>query len=104
VAGDKKKPVRRTTVADVARLAGVSAMTVSNVLNAPHRVSDSTVRTVQAAIDELGYTPNDAARALSSGRSQVIGLPLTRALHEISGGPDQPGQLVTAPLVVRSSA
>ena len=72
----KKRPVRRTTVADVARLAGVSAMTVSNVLNAPHRVSDPTVRTVQAAIDELGYTPNHAARALSSGRSQVIGLPL----------------------------
>jgi DNA-binding LacI/PurR family transcriptional regulator len=72
----KKQPVRRTTVADVARLAGVSAMTVSNVLNAPHRVSEPTVRTVQAAISELGYTPNHAARALSSGRSQVIGLPL----------------------------
>lgn len=73
---EKKRPVRRTTVADVARLAGVSAMTVSNVLNAPHRVSEPTVRTVQAAIDELGYTPNHAARALSSGRSHVIGLPL----------------------------
>jgi DNA-binding LacI/PurR family transcriptional regulator len=70
-----EKP-RRTTVADVARLAGVSAMTVSNVLNAPHRVSEPTVRTVRAAIDELGYIPNHAARALSSGRSQVIGLPV----------------------------
>lgn len=76
MAVEKKRPVRRTTVADVARLAGVSAMTVSNVLNAPHRVSEPTVRTVQAAIEELGYTPNHAARALSSGRSQVIGLPL----------------------------
>jgi DNA-binding LacI/PurR family transcriptional regulator len=71
----QQKP-RRTTVADVARLAGVSAMTVSNVLNAPHRVSPPTVQTVRAAIDELGYIPNHAARALSSGRSQVIGLPL----------------------------
>ncbi|HET6740578.1 MAG TPA: LacI family DNA-binding transcriptional regulator [Kribbella sp.] len=70
-----QKP-RRTTVADVARLAGVSAMTVSNVLNAPHRVAPPTVQTVRAAIDELGYIPNHAARALSSGRSQVIGLPL----------------------------
>ncbi|HZX08738.1 LacI family DNA-binding transcriptional regulator [Kribbella sp.] len=70
-----QKP-RRTTVADVARLAGVSAMTVSNVLNAPHRVAPPTVRTVRAAIEELGYIPNHAARALSSGRSQVIGLPL----------------------------
>ncbi|HEY0470782.1 MAG TPA: LacI family DNA-binding transcriptional regulator [Kribbella sp.] len=76
MAGEKRGPVRRTTVADVARLAGVSTMTVSNVLNAPHRVSEPTVRTVQAAIDQLGYTPNHAARALSSGRSQVIGLPL----------------------------
>ncbi|GAA3087956.1 DNA-binding LacI/PurR family transcriptional regulator [Kribbella aluminosa] len=70
-----QKP-RRTTVADVARLAGVSAMTVSNVLNAPHRVAAPTVETVRAAIEELGYIPNHAARALSSGRSQVIGLPL----------------------------
>ncbi|WP_427894680.1 LacI family DNA-binding transcriptional regulator [Kribbella sp. GL6] len=70
-----QKP-RRTTVADVARLAGVSAMTVSNVLNAPHRVAPPTVQTVRAAIEELGYIPNHAARALSSGRSQVIGLPL----------------------------
>jgi DNA-binding LacI/PurR family transcriptional regulator len=68
--------LKRTTVADVAKLAGVSAMTVSNVLNAPHRVSEPTVRTVRAAIEELGYTPNHAARALSSGRSQVVGLPL----------------------------
>jgi DNA-binding LacI/PurR family transcriptional regulator len=72
----KATVARRTTVADVARRAGVSAMTVSNVLNAPHRVSDQTVASVQAAIAELGYTPNHAARALSSGRSQVIGLPL----------------------------
>ncbi|MFB6725905.1 LacI family DNA-binding transcriptional regulator [Kribbella sp. NPDC056345] len=77
---------RRTTVADVARLAGVSAMTVSNVLNAPHRVSDSTVQTVQAAIDELGYTPNHAARALSSGRSEVIGLPLYDEVSEENPG------------------
>ncbi|GAA1614565.1 MULTISPECIES: LacI family DNA-binding transcriptional regulator [Kribbella] len=70
-----QKP-RRTTVADVARLAGVSAMTVSNVLNAPHRVAPPTVQTVRRAIEELGYIPNHAARALSSGRSQVIGLPL----------------------------
>ncbi|WUJ68750.1 LacI family transcriptional regulator [Kribbella soli] len=60
----------------MAKLAGVSAMTVSNVLNAPHRVAPPTVQTVRAAIEQLGYTPNHAARALSSGRSQVIGLPL----------------------------
>ncbi|MEU8226494.1 LacI family DNA-binding transcriptional regulator [Kribbella sp. NPDC048915] len=78
---------RRTTVADVAKLAGVSAMTVSNVLNAPHRVAPQTVRTVRAAIDKLGYIPNHAARALSSGRSQVIGLPLYFD-DETDGDPD----------------
>ncbi|MEV6284854.1 LacI family DNA-binding transcriptional regulator [Kribbella sp. NPDC051770] len=76
MATERKTANRRTTVADVARRAGVSAMTVSNVVNAPHRVSEQTVAAVQAAIAELGYTPNHAARALSSGRSQVIGLPL----------------------------
>jgi len=61
-------------------------MTVSNVLNAPHRVSEPTVRTVQAAIDKLGYIPNHAARALSSGRSQVIGLPLYDEFSEENPG------------------
>ncbi len=61
-------------------------MTVSNVLNAPHRVSDSTVQTVQAAIDELGYIPSHAARALSSGRSHVIGLPLYDEFSEENPG------------------
>ncbi|MGW6198268.1 LacI family DNA-binding transcriptional regulator [Kribbella sp. NPDC055110] len=84
-----QKP-RRTTVADVARLAGVSAMTVSNVLNAPHRVAPPTVQTVRAAIQELGYIPNHAARALSSGRSQVIGLPLYFE-DEPDDDPDNPG-------------
>jgi DNA-binding LacI/PurR family transcriptional regulator len=84
-----EKP-RRTTVADVARLAGVSAMTVSNVLNAPHRVAPPTVQTVRAAIEELGYIPNHAARALSSGRSQVIGLPLYFD-DETDGDSENPG-------------
>ncbi|MBF9133756.1 LacI family DNA-binding transcriptional regulator [Plantactinospora sp. S1510] len=59
---------------DVARLAGVSQMTVSRVLNEHPNVRAQTRLRVQAAIAQLGYHPNGAARALVTGRSQVIGV------------------------------
>jgi LacI family transcriptional regulator len=62
------------SVKDVAALAGVSAGTVSNVLNRPERVSPDTVERVQRAIDQLGYVRNGAARQLRAGRSRSIGL------------------------------
>lgn len=61
-------------VKEVAVAAGVSVGTVSNVLNRPERVSEATVQRVQAAIDELGFVRNDAARQLRAGRSRSIGL------------------------------
>lgn len=63
-----------STLHDVARLAGVSFNTVSNVINNHPHVSAKTRAKVQAAIDELGYQPNLAARSLRSGRSGIIGL------------------------------
>lgn len=54
------------TIYDVATLAGVSAMTVSRVLNTPSRVADATRERVQEAIDSLGYVPNTLARGLRS--------------------------------------
>lgn len=63
-----------STMHDVAKLAGVSFKTVSNVVNHHPHVSDATRTRVQAAIDELGYQPNLSARSLRSGRSGVIGL------------------------------
>lgn len=62
------------SIKDVARLAGVSVGTVSNVLNRPDRVSTATVDRVRAAIDELGFVRNDAARQLRVGRSSTVGL------------------------------
>ncbi|MEU7610329.1 MULTISPECIES: LacI family DNA-binding transcriptional regulator [unclassified Micromonospora] len=59
---------------DVARLAGVSHQTVSRVLNGHPNVREQTRLRVRAAIAELGYRPNGAARALVTGRSQVIGV------------------------------
>lgn len=64
------------TLHDVARLAGVSIKTVSNVVNDYPHVRPETRARVQAAIDELSYQPNLSARSLRSGRSGVIGLVL----------------------------
>ncbi|WP_426563208.1 LacI family DNA-binding transcriptional regulator [Angustibacter sp. McL0619] len=62
------------SVKDVASRAGVSLGTVSNVLNRPDRVTEATRARVHAAIDELGYVRNEAARQLRAGRSRTIGL------------------------------
>ncbi|MFC5929956.1 LacI family transcriptional regulator [Cryobacterium melibiosiphilum] len=62
------------SVKDVAVAAGVSVGTVSNVLNRPDKVSADTVARVQAAIADLGFVRNDAARQLRAGRSRSIGL------------------------------
>jgi DNA-binding LacI/PurR family transcriptional regulator len=59
---------------DVARLAGVSHQTVSRVLNEHKNVSEQTRTRVRAAIVELGYRPDRAARALVTGTSKVIGV------------------------------
>ncbi|MEV5040534.1 LacI family DNA-binding transcriptional regulator [Microbacterium sp. LMI1x-1-1.1] len=62
------------SVKDVARAAGVSVGTVSNVLNRPAKVSPATVERVHAAISALGFVRNDAARQLRAGRSRTVGL------------------------------
>jgi LacI family transcriptional regulator len=59
-------------VGDVARLAGVSLMTVSRVVNDAPKVAVATRERVRAAIDELGFVPNRAARSLRSRRTHWI--------------------------------
>src|SRR4051812_45498173 len=66
-------------MADVARAAGVSAQTVSRALRDSPNVSPDTRRRVLAAVDQLGYRFNNAARMLSSGRSHTIGLVLLQS-------------------------
>ncbi|MFJ1587973.1 LacI family DNA-binding transcriptional regulator [Streptomyces sp. NPDC088197] len=61
-------------MADVARVAGVSAQTVSRALAGHPNVQDKTRAKVLAAVDQLGYRRNNAARMLSSGRSRTIGV------------------------------
>ena len=80
-----------TTLRDVAALAGVSAMTVSNVVNGrEHKVSPATRERVRGAIETLGYVPNAQARTLAGSSSRIIalvygagdGLPALTASHE----------------------
>ncbi|MGW6024232.1 LacI family DNA-binding transcriptional regulator [Streptomyces sp. NPDC055099] len=59
---------------DVAALAGVSPRTVSNVVSGSVPVAEETRTRVQAALDQLGYRPNIAARNLRAGRTGLIGL------------------------------
>jgi LacI family transcriptional regulator len=61
-------------IKEVARQAGVSVGTVSNVLNRPERVSDEVRVRVHAAITSLGYVRSESARQLRAGRSRMLGL------------------------------
>ncbi len=64
----------RPLLVDVARLAGVSHQTVSRVLNGHPNVSPQTRAGVLAAIRDLGYRPNAAARMLATGRTNTLGV------------------------------
>lgn len=65
---------RAPNIRDVAREAGVSYQTVSRVLNDSPNLRPETRARVLEVIDELGYRPNQAARALVTSRSQIIGV------------------------------
>jgi LacI family transcriptional regulator len=64
----------KVTIKDVARLSGVSPMTVSRVINASERVRPDTRRRVEEAISALGYVPSRLARGLSRQRTGTLAL------------------------------
>jgi DNA-binding LacI/PurR family transcriptional regulator len=72
---------RAPNIRDVARVAGVSYQTVSRVLNDSPNIRPATLAKVRAAIDELGYRPNQAARALVTSRSRTIGVLASQTVH-----------------------
>lgn len=60
------------TIADVAKLAGVSMMTVSRVINKSSHVSEKTRKRVEEAVQALNYRPNMVARSLATSRNQIV--------------------------------
>ncbi|WP_419999698.1 LacI family DNA-binding transcriptional regulator [Streptomyces boninensis] len=79
-AKDKKRP----TIWEVARLAGVSHQTVSRFLRGDPTVRPETARKVAAAVKELGYRPNQAARTMRTRRSNRLTLILPGSTERIS--------------------
>lgn len=65
---------RRATLADVARLAGVSEITASRVLRSQGPISATTRERVLTAVAELGYVPNRIAGTLASAGSRLVGI------------------------------
>jgi DNA-binding LacI/PurR family transcriptional regulator len=70
--GGARQRARSVSIRDVAKAAGVSYQTVSRVINGNSYVRESTRDRVQAAIAELGFRPNSAARALASGDNRSL--------------------------------
>ncbi|MCC5580754.1 LacI family DNA-binding transcriptional regulator [Microtetraspora sp. AC03309] len=70
--------MRRPTIADIARQAGVSKGAVSYALNGQPGVSETTRARILAIADEIGWQPNSAARALNGARAEAVGLALCR--------------------------
>jgi LacI family transcriptional regulator len=66
--------IRRPTITDVARAAGVSKRTISRVINGSDKVNARTRERIEALIDEMGFRPNRQARGLATRRSYLLGL------------------------------
>lgn len=72
---------KRTTLKDVAKLAGVSYQTVSKVLRGQIQVSPETRKRIEDAVEQLGYRPNVAARSLRTQESRLIGYSWLPSIH-----------------------
>ncbi|QUH29160.1 LacI family DNA-binding transcriptional regulator [Vallitalea guaymasensis] len=73
---------KRATIADVAKLAGVSITTVSRVMNKNYPVKEATRKKVEKAIEELEFKPNLLARGLIHNKTQTIGI-LTPSIENL---------------------
>jgi DNA-binding LacI/PurR family transcriptional regulator len=95
---------RRPTIADIARIAGVSKGAVSYALNGQPGISEATRAQIMTIADELGWQPNRAARALSASRADACGLILARPSRTLAFEPFFSGLLsgIESELAARS--
>lgn len=87
---DRTAPARRArpaTLEEVARVSGVSRATVSRVINDSPKVSSEARRAVEAAVRQLGYAPNRAARSLVTRRTDSVGLVVAESEQRVFGEP-----------------
>lgn len=102
----QKLKSRIINIKDVARMAGVSTMTVSRVLNSPELVFPDTRIHVQRVIDQMGYQPNAIARSLKLQQTHVLGLitvDLTDPFFtQVSAGAEQEARQIGYRLMVSS--
>ena len=102
-----RRGARRSTLSDVARVAGVSVGTVSNFLNRPDKVAPATQRAIEQAIGLLDFVPNGQARSLARGRSRTVGMIVTDMSNsffvDIARGAEEAASAAGHSLLVASS-
>lgn len=86
-------PAKRVTVIDVAQAAGVSPGTVSNAISGKRKVDEATRQRIEAAIQELGYHPNHAARQMRTGQTNTIAI-FSSMPTAVAAGPSKLGFLM----------
>jgi len=79
------KPLKQSTIKDVATRAGVSKTTVSHVINATRFVEEETRQKVLLAIQELSYRPSAAARSLTTKRTGTVGIVISDSSNPFFG-------------------
>lgn len=82
------RAARRPTIEDVARVAGVSRSTVSRVLNGGLHVRPEVISNVNNAVGVLGYSVNQAARNLASGRTGSVAFVISEESEHLFGDPN----------------
>jgi DNA-binding LacI/PurR family transcriptional regulator len=79
--------MRKVTIKDIAKAAGVSPTTVSFAFNSPERLPEATVNRVLELANELNYSPDPIARIMTSGRTGTLGILLANPFNEILNNP-----------------
>ena len=79
--------MKKVTIVDIAKKAGVSVTSVSFAFNNPNRLPEGTVQRILEIAEEIGYVPDPIARSMSTGKTGVIGLLVPQPISEIIRNP-----------------